>query len=104
MSNSTTLSVSIANDLNLYPPEAAIDASLGRVETTGLREEYHLTARHGDLKSTSMLLNGIPLELTPEGEIPPLNPAYSNVVEPLIVAPSSIVFVTLKHIKAPACS
>lgn len=80
LSNSTSLNVSIANDLNFYPSEVAIDSSVGQVETTGRREEYHLTAKDGNLKSTTMLLHGIPLELTCDGEIPPLKPVIPTLL------------------------
>lgn len=67
------------------------------------REEYHLTLKDGNLKSTTMLLNGCPLQLTAAGDIPPLEPKLVDDSLPLIVGPSSIVFVTLKGFKAPAC-
>lgn len=103
LSNSTSLNVSIANDLNFYPSEVAIDSSVGQVETTGRREEYHLTAKDGNLKSTTMLLHGIPLELTCDGEIPPLKPVIPTLLSLLLLLTSPL-FLSLREIKAPACS
>jgi heparanase 1 len=36
------------------------------------REEYHLSAKDGDPFARTILLNGVPLELTEDGNIPPL--------------------------------
>ncbi|XP_038687776.1 heparanase-like protein 1 isoform X2 [Tripterygium wilfordii] len=40
------------------------------------REEYHLTPKDGYLRSHTMVLNGIPLELTNDGDIPRLDPVH----------------------------
>ncbi|XP_058068797.1 heparanase-like protein 2 [Magnolia sinica] len=99
LSNSTSFNVSLANDLNLYPPlEASAQAVAG-----AQRDEYHLTAKDGDLKSTTMLLNGSPLELTENGDIPDLKPTQVDSSKPVSVAQSSIVFAVFKDFKAPAC-
>ncbi|KEH31988.1 heparanase-like protein 1 isoform X1 [Medicago truncatula] len=42
------------------------------------REEYHLTPEDNDLNSKTMLLNGSPLKLTDDGEIPKLDPVLNN--------------------------
>lgn len=42
------------------------------------REEYHLTPKNGDIKSKVMLLNGIPLVITDDSDIPSLAPVYVN--------------------------
>ncbi|XP_058081097.1 heparanase-like protein 2 [Magnolia sinica] len=99
LSNSTTFDVSVVNDLNLYPPlETQVE-----VAPTGLREEYHLTPMDGDLMSHTMLLNGTPLKLTCSGDIPPLPPKLVDACAPISISPSSILFVTLRDFKAPAC-
>lgn len=67
------------------------------------REEYHLTAKDGDLHSQIMLLNGKILGLTSLGEIPPLEPVSVNSSEPIIVAPFSIVFAQIPDVILPAC-
>ncbi|XXG55647.1 hypothetical protein AAC387_Pa03g3267 [Persea americana] len=99
LSNSTSVDISIAADLNLYAP---MTMSM-KTKSSVPREEYHLTLKDGNLKSTTMLLNGCPLQLTAAGDIPPLEPKLVDDSLPLIVGPSSIVFVTLKGFKAPAC-
>ncbi|XP_077210369.1 heparanase-like protein 1 [Tasmannia lanceolata] len=101
LSNSTSFSVSVSNDMNLDPPQAVTDDKDG---SNSQREEYHLTAKDGNLESTTMLLNGYPLELTATGDIPPLNPALFDASSPVNIAPQSIVFVDLKDFKAPACA
>ncbi|KAK3039961.1 hypothetical protein RJ639_027151 [Escallonia herrerae] len=68
------------------------------------REEYHLTAKDGNLHSQTMLLNGNALVLNSEGDIPPLHPLHVNSSEPITIAPYSIVFSHLPHVVLPACS
>lgn len=67
------------------------------------REEYHLTPKDGYLRSQTMLLNGTPLELTDEGDIPSLSPILHDVNSPIAVAPFSITFIVLPNFDAPAC-
>lgn len=103
--NSTTeFNINVASDLNLYAPQQVALPSVGSVGSLGERLEYHLTPKDGNLKSTTVLLNGQILEVSCSGEIPPLNPAVVNDSSPLTIAPSSIVFVVLKDFKAPACA
>ncbi|XP_050224808.1 heparanase-like protein 1 [Mercurialis annua] len=68
------------------------------------REEYHLTPKNGYLQSQTMLLNGIPLELTGEGDIPRLEPVHNNVKSPIYVSPLSISFVVFPNFDAPSCA
>ncbi|XP_031488737.1 heparanase-like protein 2 [Nymphaea colorata] len=68
------------------------------------RREYHLTPRHGKLRSQSMLLNGELLELTLDGDIPSLSPAFVGANSSISVMPLSIAFVNFPHIDALACS
>ncbi|KAJ8637428.1 hypothetical protein MRB53_011695 [Persea americana] len=104
LSNSTEFNIDVTSDLNIYAPQDVALPSVGSVGMFGERLEYHLTPKDGDLNSTTVLLNGNPLEVTSSGEIPPMNPAVYNDSNPLTVAPSSIVFVVLSDFKAPACA
>lgn len=67
------------------------------------REEYHLTAKDGDLHSQTVLLNGKLLAVNSSGIIPPLKPMHVNLSEPVTVAPFSIVFVHIPSIHVPGC-
>lgn len=67
------------------------------------REEYHLTAQDGNPLARTMLLNGVPLELTEDGDIPPLYPVQVSVSSPIYVAPLSIAFVVFPDFEADAC-
>ncbi|KAG6498272.1 hypothetical protein ZIOFF_046184 [Zingiber officinale] len=69
----------------------------------GKREEYHLTAKDGNHLSQTVLLNGAPLEISEEGDVPPLNPVNAAVRSPVEVAPLSIAFVVLPDFEAKAC-
>ncbi|CAL5051379.1 unnamed protein product [Urochloa decumbens] len=68
-----------------------------------MRDEYHLTAKGGDLRSQVMLLNGRPLATGADGSIPRLEPVKVDAAEPIAVAPYSIVFARIPHFEAPAC-
>ncbi|XVF11845.1 hypothetical protein REPUB_Repub08aG0062300 [Reevesia pubescens] len=67
------------------------------------REEYHLTPKDGYLQSRTMVLNGIPLELTGAGNIPMLDPICVNVKSPIFISPLSIAFIVFPNFEAPAC-
>jgi heparanase 1 len=67
------------------------------------REEYHLTAKDGDLHSRVMLLNGNILTVNSSGDIPSFEPLLVNSSKPIMVAPFSIVFVQMSYF-LPACS
>lgn len=67
------------------------------------REEYHLTAKDGNLHSQTMLLNGNILTVNSSGNIPALEPVSVNLSKPISVAPFSVVFVHLPYV-VPACS
>ncbi|EEF28717.1 heparanase-like protein 3 [Ricinus communis] len=66
------------------------------------REEYHLTAKDGNLHSQTMLLNGNILDVNSSGDIPTLEPLRVNSSQPITVTPFSIVFVHLPY-DLPAC-
>lgn len=68
-----------------------------------MREEYHLTAKDGDIHSQTMLLNGNILSVDSAGTIPPLEPRRINPSDPITVAPFSIVFADIPNILVPAC-
>ncbi|KAG0521398.1 hypothetical protein BDA96_08G156800 [Sorghum bicolor] len=67
------------------------------------REEYHLSAKDGNPFARTMLLNGVPLELTEDGDIPPLYPVEVSVNSPIYVAPLTIAFVVFPDFEAEAC-
>ncbi|KAG8484708.1 hypothetical protein CXB51_023594 [Gossypium anomalum] len=67
------------------------------------REEYHLTPKNGYLQTRTMVLNGIPLELTSTGNIPRLDPIRVNVKSPISITPLSIAFIVFPDFVAPAC-
>lgn len=77
-------------------PQASVDGNE--------REEYHLTAKDGDLHSQTMLLNGNILGVNSIGDIPTLDPLRVNSTQPISVGPFSIVFVHMPHVILPACS
>ncbi|KAG0470301.1 hypothetical protein HPP92_016464 [Vanilla planifolia] len=67
------------------------------------REEYHLTARNGNLHSQTVLLNGNDLLLNSIEGIPELTPIELDGSQPINVAPLSIVFAHIPDFPAPAC-
>ncbi|KAI3670873.1 hypothetical protein L1987_87517 [Smallanthus sonchifolius] len=67
-------------------------------------EEYHLTAKDGNLHSKMMMLNGKELRVNSYGEIPSLKPLYVNSSKPIIVHPYSIVFAHIPHFALYACN
>lgn len=71
--------------------------------TTSYREEYHLTPKDGDLRSKTMLLNGIPLYVSYKGDIPSLNPTFVVANSPISLSPLSIKFVVLPGFNVPCC-
>lgn len=80
--------------------QVSIDGA-DRIKET--REEYHLTAKNGDLHSQTVLLNGKALYVNSRGNIPALNPIEVDGSQPIKVAPISIVFVHLPNVHTPAC-
>nr|XP_010936349.1 heparanase-like protein 1 isoform X2 [Elaeis guineensis] len=120
LSNTTKSIVTVQNDINVNLGEKdgiqkdsyfvhglkKTVSWLGRKPLDGSqkREEYHLTAKDGNHQSQTMLLNGSPLELTEDGGIPALNPAYVSVNSPIKMAPMSIAFVVFPNFEARACA
>ncbi|XP_059285537.1 heparanase-like protein 3 [Lycium ferocissimum] len=84
--------------------KSSIKLPKGSKIASNTREEYHLTAKDGDLQSQTMLLNGNALTIDSSGNIPSLEPIFVNSTEPISVGPFSIVFVHLPYVLLPACS
>ncbi|KAK1305802.1 Heparanase-like protein 1 [Acorus calamus] len=119
LSNSTTFSITVHNDLNINKHTRRTISKddsfihglkksviwVGTKSSDGMvkREEYHLTPKDGNLHSRTMLLNGSPLELTEDGDIPPMDPLLVPVDSPISVAALSIAFVVLPDFEAHAC-
>ncbi|KAK1295691.1 Heparanase-like protein 1 [Acorus calamus] len=119
LSNSTTFSITVHNDLNINEHTRRTISKddsfihglkksviwVGTKSSDGMvkREEYHLTPKDGDLHSRTMLLNGSPLELTEDGDIPPMDPLLVPVDSPISVTALSIAFVALPDFEAHAC-
>ncbi|XP_038678937.1 heparanase-like protein 2 [Tripterygium wilfordii] len=99
MSNSTYSSISVVNDLNLYTDMEVPDNGGAKP-----REEYHLTPKDGNIQSDVVLLNKTPLRLTSSDGIPELKPEFVDPTSPILVAPQSFVFATLRDFNAPACA
>jgi heparanase 1 len=71
---------------------------------TSIRHEYHLSALSGDLHSQTSVLNGVPLELTPSGNLPSLDiPVVKENSAAVSVKAHSIVFVVLPDAQIPLC-
>ncbi|KAK8465847.1 hypothetical protein PHAVU_009G190797 [Phaseolus vulgaris] len=121
LSNETRFTLSIRNPVsasiekevatNIHKEDSFFDKlkkAFSWVGTKGsevtFREEYHLTPKDGYLKSQTMVLNGIPLELTEQGDLPRLDPVSSNVRSPIYITPLSIAFVVYPNFDAPACA
>ncbi|KAI7745696.1 hypothetical protein M8C21_011902, partial [Ambrosia artemisiifolia] len=73
LDNMTTIDVNLSDD-TLLKSRAHIEMVIQDTETNGskTREEYHLTAKDGNLHSQTMMLNGNELTVNPDGDIPPL--------------------------------
>lgn len=78
-------------------------AHIGKKVSGLTREEYHLTAKDGDLHSQIMLLNGEILAVDENSKIPRLEPSKIDALEPITIAPYSIVFAHIPYFYAPAC-
>ncbi|KAL3824542.1 hypothetical protein ACJIZ3_020571 [Penstemon smallii] len=81
---------------------AEIDIN-GKQESEMAREEYHLTPMNGNIQSKTVLLNGKGLRVGSSGTIPALRGVTANSLEPIKVAPYSVVFVHMPNVVIPAC-
>ncbi|KAG7973287.1 hypothetical protein I3843_07G220500 [Carya illinoinensis] len=101
--NATILSTSNSQE-NQNPRTGFATMSRGSKIRYITREEYHLTAKDGDLHSQTMLLNGKILTVNSSGDIPFLEPITVNQSDPITVAPFSIVFAQIPYIIFSACN
>ncbi|CAL9751280.1 unnamed protein product [Musa acuminata subsp. burmannicoides] len=120
LSKSTKFSVTVRNDLNVILAEGegihkenSFIHGLKRTfswvgkkasDESEKREEYHLTGKDDNHLSRTVLLNGTPLELTEDGDIPPLDPVHVPTNSPVDVSPLSIAFVVFPNFEAQACA
>lgn len=120
LSNQTTFQINVENSMNLNLFVKKTTMYRGSAFMRGLkksaswigskadeqlfREEYHLTPKDGYLRSQTMVLNGMPLELTDDGNIPSLNPVRLNLNAPIFINPLSIAFIAFPNFDAPACA
>lgn len=120
LSNQTTFQINVENSMNLNLFVKKTTTYRGSAFMRGLkksaswigskadeqlfREEYHLTPKDGYLRSQTMVLNGMPLELTDDGNIPSLNPVRLNLNAPIFINPLSIAFIAFPNFDAPACA
>ncbi|XP_077237990.1 heparanase-like protein 3 isoform X2 [Tasmannia lanceolata] len=113
LDNSTTIQVQVTTESGVsgakkYSHGAAPRTKFNRMHRVKkiigiMREEYHLSAKDGDLQSQTMLLNGNILDVSLDGQIPSLQPVKINSSQPITVAPFSIVFAHIPNIDVPAC-
>lgn len=71
--------------------------------TTSSRDVYWLTPPHGNLTSTSVLLNGQLLKLVDNTELPELKPLEQPASSTITLPPISFGIYVFKESKAPAC-
>ncbi|RVW31733.1 Heparanase-like protein 2 [Vitis vinifera] len=116
LSNQTTFQINVENSMNLNLFVKKTTMYRGSAFMRGLkksaswigskadeqlfREEYHLTPKDGYLRSQTMVLNGMPLELTDDGNIPSLNPVRLNLNAPIFINPLSIAFIAFPNFDA----
>ncbi|PHU05256.1 hypothetical protein BC332_26078 [Capsicum chinense] len=106
MHDGTTVNISLSITLaNTNESPALLQVTNDQNSRHGIeREEYHLTAKNGDLHSQKVLLNGKELNVDHFGRIPPMESITVNPSDPIAIAPLSIVFVRIPTIQVPACS
>ncbi|XP_022971597.1 heparanase-like protein 1 [Cucurbita maxima] len=107
LSNTTNFLITVQNDMNMSLRKSNTRTngshSKYRQKRTASREEYHLTPKDGLLRSSTVLLNGNPLETTKEGDIPNLVPVYRQSNSYIHIASWSIAFVVIPDFVTPAC-
>ncbi|KAL6543715.1 hypothetical protein OROGR_010212 [Orobanche gracilis] len=99
----TVLMINMSNSTR-FEATVMVGVSQPYTDVNHTREEYHLTAKEGNILSDVVLLNGTPLKLTESSDIPALNSELIDSKSPIIVEPNSIVFATLKDFPAAACA
>lgn len=117
LSNQTEFRLNIHNimNINLHTTTEKKVSFLHRLKSTFswigskstnaklFREEYRLTPQGGNIRSKTMLLNGIPLDLTKTGDIPQMKPAFVDVNSPVSIAPLTIKFIQFPNFEASGC-
>lgn len=104
LDNITTINVNLyLNTLLNSPAQIRMVTQDTKMDEAETREEYHLTAKDGNLHSQTMVLNGNELNVSSEGYIPPLEPLNVSSSEPIVVAPYSIVFAHIPYLTLDAC-
>ncbi|KAL8159290.1 hypothetical protein V2J09_000827 [Rumex salicifolius] len=91
LSNRTTFILDIHNSAINHKKNPLVHMAASNVE--GEREEFHLTPKDCNLKSRIMVLNGKPLQLSDEGDVPKLEPVSVDAKLPIYVSPPSVAFV-----------
>ncbi|XP_068637528.1 heparanase-like protein 3 [Aristolochia californica] len=100
----SAISLRVSNHRHKHSKRKSVRA--GRVQKSssmGIREEYHLTAKDGNIQSQTMLLNGNILAPTQDGEMPSFDPIKVISSEAIVVAPFSIVFSHIPDIDFHVC-
>ncbi|KAK3438122.1 hypothetical protein EUGRSUZ_C02741 [Eucalyptus grandis] len=77
--------------------------SRGSSNDGNIREEYHLTAKEGNIQSQVLLLNGKVLNTDSSGNIPSFDPINVSHSDPITVAPFSVVFAQIPNMNVTAC-
>ncbi|KAJ7531569.1 hypothetical protein O6H91_14G049200 [Diphasiastrum complanatum] len=98
--SATLLLINLSNTTD-YNVSLLLDGSTGQQEQ---RLEYHLTAPNKDLLTRIISLNGKELLLSPDDQLPDLNPLIVNNSTPIVVVRSSIVFVKLLRVSLLGCT
>ncbi|GJV14467.1 heparanase-like protein 3 [Tanacetum coccineum] len=105
LDNTTTINVNLSlNTLLKFPAQIRMVTQDTKMDDAETREEYHLTAKDGNLHSQTMILNGKELNVSSEGYIPPLEPLNVSSSEPIVVAPYSIVYAHIPYLTLDACA
>ncbi|KAL8254878.1 hypothetical protein R6Q59_033099 [Mikania micrantha] len=104
LDKTTTIDVNLLTNSRLKSrPHIELAIQDTKTSDSRTREEYHLTAKDGNLHSQTMMLNGNELTVNPDGNIPPLQPMLVSSLEPISVAPYSIVFAHIPYLTLNAC-
>ncbi|KAK1434677.1 hypothetical protein QVD17_00426 [Tagetes erecta] len=104
LDNTTTFNVDISvSTLLKSRPQIKSVIQDTKMSESSTREEYHLTAKSGNLHSQTMMLNGNELSVTPSGDIHALEPVHVSSSKAISVAPYSIVFAHIPDVTLNAC-
>ncbi|XVF43198.1 hypothetical protein PTKIN_Ptkin02bG0021300 [Pterospermum kingtungense] len=109
LSKNKRFNVTLSNDENIHTVRRNLE-SKGAVrpdfEFRGYqkREEYHLTLIDQNIQSDVVVLNEVPLVLTDSLDIPAMDPKFVDASAPISIATHSIVYITIRDFRAPACA